>query len=648
MDDSPESGPPKKEPLTLPGLFRKLSPMSRPGLLAYLAGLLLVCVMALAQIWLADVMTDSVRLLSNDTPIVPWRQQIVPNPDGLRWIVYTQDAIQDGHPLRLSHWTFEDGFDEGRYVGWSSPPMWWLEALAGVRHAFTGEDFLCCVTSMSAYYCPLLWVLTAALLGALCVRVYGWSGAIIVPLLMAVLSPLSYSNRYSVFCPDHHLIILIAALGVMVCFSAPFVKEGRTRVPLWFAGAAVFNALGMWVSAPTQTLVLIGLFLGFLFVPSAAVRMVPAFGWRLFAYLSSFLTLAACWWEYHPDIPLHVETNSPVYAAGVLVAGILFWQMHEFAASGRRFDSLNVRVLVYSALLLLMAALPVVVYMPYLFSMADPYHIRWMALLPEEFPLDFDKFLINNLFLCLAVVLAVYAFVTWRKELRPGGKVAVAMSLGLLLTYGYFGISRLRFLDHVILGLVVFLVVAVPRNRARFAGWVLAAALVPCFSGWQSSVAECRTIQTNGTDSLMENFSYVRICGEYVLRASHGAPVKVLAPIEESNMLNYHTGCKVLGTGYWENNDALIESCRIFFDGSPNWMMARNKIRRDGIDVIVVPIGFPFLHSSVLFGHDPSYSPERSFAMCLTRADPKTIPAWLKLEYRDSSFLVYRVNRQDI
>ncbi|MFA5257034.1 MAG: hypothetical protein WC360_02690 [Opitutales bacterium] len=584
--------------------------------------------------------------LAPDSPITLDRREVIPDPDGMRWVIYAQKAWEKG-ALRLDHWTFEDNYPDGRYVGWSSPPMWWLESLAYVDHLFTGRSMPICIAEVAPHSNTVLWVLAAATLGALCVLAYGRGGAIILPVLFSVF----FNTKYGIFSPDHHLWVLLCGLGTLVCLSAPFLRDDDTRrQKLWFIAAAFFTAFGLWISAPSIALVLIGIFAGFLFVPQEAVRKVDSSNWRLFGTLAAALTLVACWWEFRPDITLNVETNNPVYAVGVLVAGIWFWQAHNFTASGRSRDSIEPRPLVYSALGMLLAALPILYYLPYCFSQADPFFSRWESQISEEQAVDIRGFMLDNALLSVALTAGYFGLASRKPRISSGVRAVLAMTAGLILTYGYFAISRNRFSDIFIVGLVVTLALAMPRNKGDRSGWLAAAfvALI-CFGAVHGSANATHRAEIFGAKQTSISYGLsMRETSDVILRLDPSAQSTVMAPSYEANSINYFTRMPVYGTAYWENSEGLKTTCRIFFFERPsdldNWNQVRDMLVAKGVRLIFIPKDFSYQSSYMIYGNDRIEDPQFCFAYYLIQTDKDKLVPWLKLERDEKSYRIFSFN----
>ncbi|MBN1403116.1 MAG: hypothetical protein JW942_01440 [Opitutales bacterium] len=639
-----QAEPPSDLKQTLRALYERLPLRGRPRLVAWLLGLAFVVIMAQLENKRVAMCEAVIVPVAPDAQVPIHRQQIIPDPDGIRWVILSQQAASE-HTLRIPHWTNADNHPDGRFVGWSSPPMWWLRTLGAIRSLTTGEDTLTAISKAAPYANNYLWILGAAGIGALCVSGIGKRGAFIIPILYALLA----ATKYGSYSPDHHLWMLFSALGMLICLCSPFVREGQGGTRRWFAGAALFMTLGLWISAPSQALVLIGIYLGLLFLPAEAARKVPAENWRLFGTLSALLSLAIGQWEFWPRHIFYVELNNPIYSLGCYVAGIWLWQTHTFAAADRRWDSLSPRPLVYSGLVMFAAALPVIVYLPYLYSLADPYHARWVEQIMEDQPIDIQSFILEHLLLITAFSAALYGLISNWGKLNAGKRALLITSGTLGLSYGYFAISANRFSDILILCITTALCLGLCGRRTNKAGTVAAilTALLLISSLHKVSTAT-RNAKVYGTQASTLGYAVnLRGIAEAILALEPDPAASILAPSNESNFLNYYTGKPVYGTAYWENNEGLKFICRVFYyedaDENTQWPEVRKLLKEKDVKLIYLPKNFSYDSSYMIYGLGRIEDPRHSFAHYLLKTPEDKIQAWLKLEKDHENYRIFRV-----
>jgi len=627
---------------SLSDLLRKVSHPIRPQVLAYLFALLFVCIVGLCETRYVEVSKDTIA--PGDFSHIPLhRQAFMPDFDSLRWVVYTQDSWESGSWYRLLHWTYSDNFPNGRFVGWSSPPMWWLEILAGIRHYCTGEEMSVAIAEVAPYYNVWLYVFAAAALGLLFVKALGWKGAFVVPMI----SLFAFQGIYGAFSCDYHLWMLLAGAGTIICLSKPFIDAEKTNAAAWFVAGALFCSLGIWICAPSQALVVIGIFIGLCFAPEKGVRGVDPANWRLFGYVTSLASLLTYWWEFGSAIPMNVELNGPVYAGGLFVAGIWMWQIHGFILDGRRWRAFDGRWLVYSALGLLFLVVPLVVYLPYCFSMADAYGIRWGMLVPERQPIQLVSFFKENILtIVLPAIFSVAGLVINRKKFAVGAFVAVSFLLGCIFVTGYLGVSSFRFFIFTETCLAILFVMALPDERNDIAGWLLASVLIlNGFCVVHDKNVTNRNTQLYRMPPYFTRYLEAENVSDRMLKADKGVKRGVLAPVDEACIINYYSDYPVLGTGYWENQPMLIETLRIFYyeknPGDDNWTYPRSMIESHHLSHIIIPKNIDYLRSYTIYGNRRIVDGRNTFAFYLINVDKARLVPWLRLDYDCGSYRLF-------
>jgi hypothetical protein len=632
--------------LFLGSLLERMCFPLRPRVMAYLVALLFTVLLSWMEIERVDVTENVIPSLAPDSRIAPYRSQIIADPDGTRWVMYTQKSWEE-RTLRLPHWNDGNAYNGGHTIGWSSPPMWWLKSLAYIRHVTTGQDMKCAIAEVAPYYNPFLWVAAAFTLGALAVLSFGWRGAFIIPGMYAVL----FFGKFGIYVPDHHLWILLLEFAEYLCLSAPFLSEKHERDRAWFIGAALFSGLGFWISAPSQALVTIGLFVGFVFAPRDAARKVDSANWRYFGEITAALSVAFFLFEFYPDYQIRVELNNPVYAAGMLVAGIWFWQAHEFVNSGLNLRVLNVRWLAYSALFLTIVALPMAVYLPYCFSLADPYYARWEAQISEEQPIDLFNFVsIQNGFLFAALGAAVVSLAFYWKSLKSEWKVGVFLASGFVAVFGVFSIAHNRFSDMVICGSVAIICFALPSRKSDSWGWISAVlfALVGVTAVTRSRTLSTQTEIYGLQSSYIASIYNMRGVSESLLKVANGKKGGVLAPSDNSNQLNYFTEFPAYSPAIYDNSEGLRYTYTVFYYEQPSghvgWGTIRAMLQLGGVQYIIIPKDFSYDTSYMIYGKNRIVDPRFCFAYYLIHTDKDKFVPWLTLEKDDEKFRIFSVH----
>ena len=633
-------------PLFVGALLKKAIFPLRPRLMAYLLAVFFTLFLSWMEIERVEVTEEAVPPLAPDSRISQCRSQIIADPDGIRWVMYTQKSWDEG-TIRLPHWNDGNAYNGGHTIGWSSPPMWWLKSLAYIRHVMTGREMKCAIAEVAPYYNPFLWVVAAFTLGALAVLSFGWRGAFIVPGMYAVL----FFGKFGIYVPDHHLWILLLELAEFICLSAPFMSEKHDRDRIWFIAAAAFSGLGFWISAPSQTLVTIGLFAGFFFMPKESSRKVDPVIWRYFGEITAALSIVFFFFEFYPDYQIRVELNNPVYAAGMLVAGLWFWQAHEFVNSGLNLRALNPRWLVYSALFLVLVALPMVVYLPYCFSLADPYYARWEAQIAEEQPIDLFNFVtIQNGFLFAALSAAIVSLSLRWKSIKPGIRGVMFMATGFAVVFGVFSIAHNRFSETVICGSVAIICFALPDRKRDPWGWISAVlfTLVGVTAVTRSRMMSYETETYGLQSSYVTNVYNMRGVSESLLKVADGKKGGVLAPSDDSNVLNYFTGFPVYSPAIYDNSDGLRYTYTLlYYEQQPDrtgWGAVRAMLQLGAVQYIVIPKNFGYASSYMIYGKERIVDPRYCFAYYLIHTDKDKFVPWLTLEKDDEKFRIFTVH----
>ena len=613
-----------------------------PNFLAYLAGIVLVCFLACAEVKRTKEYLSNVPVCASDSPLPAGRRTIMPDYDSLRWIEMTQQTWNEGS-LRLPHWVHDcEGDQVGHFVTWASPGMWVLEGLAYVRHLLTGEDMTVAIGGAAPYFNTFLWVLASMTLGALLIVAVGWRGAFIIPSLYAVLFP----SLYGIFSCDYHLLQILSGLGMILCLAAPFLDEKRRRhEKVWFALAAGVSSFSLWLCASTQAQILVGVFIGFVFLPRESVRGVNPACWRIFGEISAILSAFLYFFEYGTLFPLDMFVNNPVYTCGVFVFGLWMWQMHVFIASGRRWNVFDARTLVYSALLLILSALPVLLNLPQCLTYVNPFHTRWYALVSEFQPVSIQSTFVENFFLCVAVTVGIVGMVKRRKLASPGEWTLFAFLAGCVMFFGYYGISCYRFLVFASVCLVTIACVSLPLSKKEIWGWLAGTFLLLNFiSSVHDSARMTRATRVYGDISMIKGSIVERIASEKLLEADAGRGGTILSSPDASAVFGFYSGLPAICTDYW-NFDVMLDTYSIFFTGVKDNRQAniRSKLKAYHISYIVISQAFDFRHSYVLTGSYGMLNPKATFAYYLLNTDTGKLAPWLRLESEDANFRIFRV-----
>ncbi|HSR02111.1 MAG TPA: hypothetical protein VLM20_04895, partial [Methylophilaceae bacterium] len=486
----------------------------------------------------------------------------------------------------------------------------------------------------------------AMTIGGLLTYGYGWRGATIIPLCYSLFCNDSF---FTVLCCDHHLMILLAGIGTITSILVPFFKDGNCHARLWFVIAALFHSFGLWISAPSQAIVLIGVFVGFPFVGRKTASAVDSSNWRLFGEISALVSLCIYWFEFRMLLPINVELINPIYSCASLVAGFWLWQMHNFIVSSYKWRFLNSRVLVYSTLLLVVMITPAVIYWQQFYSLADPLHLRWNEKNAELSPVDIISQLTNRSLLLLTVLFVLFSAFFRSRRLVAGKMSLFAILTGCLVVFGWMGSSHLRFLPMFFAGIIIVCGLMFPTFKDRHAFLTMLALMVLIYCQ-ALHVCGIRRWQTNvfGNSSNISTFIAFRAGCERFAKINYSRSLFLSMP-DESNPIGYFSDSPAVSIGFWGNPDSLKDACEIFFyynnsiASSDRWDDVYKIISFRRPKYIIVPLQFRWYRMYTIYGThqvDAKYT----FAWYLLNADSNDLASWLQLKSDDGIFRIFEIH----
>jgi hypothetical protein len=249
------------------------------------------------------------------------RELIVPerNESSFDWIAQTQQMFSNGE-LRVRHVDYENG-PGGRDVGATSPYRWWLGSLAWIDHVVSGRPIGLSVEKAALVSDAVLHVVLLVVVAGIVASSLGVLAAAIVSLGIAAVFP--FASGYLPGMPDQLGLELAFALMSSLTLVAGLRKGLRRN--RWFAVAGVLGGLGMWINVPTQTPIMLGIFMGALFSAymgrkDGAPDSVPP--WRTWGYSSGITVLAGCLIEYFPSAMGTWNLESIHQAYGLALMGM--------------------------------------------------------------------------------------------------------------------------------------------------------------------------------------------------------------------------------------------------------------------------------------------------------------------------------------
>ncbi len=600
-------------------------------------------------------------------PPLTGRNRLYPSSayDGLFWISYAQEMAAEG-AWRVRQ-TDIDNAPYGREVHWSSGFAWWLVALGHARHAFTAEPLPQAIEYAAAYANPLLLMLALPLIGCVGARRYG--PAVGLVLVAASVSLPLVIDSFAVNEPDHHGLINLAAFGtVFGLIAGGLGRESRDadkpyelwpaagRARSWFLLSAVCGAAGLWISAATQILVLLGVALGAiaaLFVAGAETdasrdRIVsrPEL-WRLWGRWGAGLSLGFYVLEYFPShLAMRLEVNHPLYAVAWWGAGELLAALTARRRTGEPLWPREGRgqLARAAALLALLAPASAIFFGGAAwFRMLDPVFgvlpslvIEGQSLLENLRRVSDSSVFVRDLAALGALGLLGCSAVVARSATRP--ERALALGAGLmvfpLLVAAWF---QNRWLIVVSGVAPVFAVTGMLAWRPFFsarAGAIAIGAGVAGFAGLFPRFYAAHSLALVGVErfALSEDDKFVIAMRHYAqeLRAKVGpdAHPVIVAGTSESALLAYYGGFRVVGTLYWENLDGLKAAAAIY--GTSDLATVKALFARRGVTHLLScpPGNFAISYSTLAGGAPDRARLQRSFSALLFLAH--RFPVWLR------------------
>lgn len=543
--------------------------------------------------------------------------------DGLQWIMQTQ-AMLAGGGARIHHVDY-DNAPTGRATYWASPFRWWLAALAGVKHAASGQPLGAAVEWAALYANPLLLGLLLVGVIPLVARRFGSTAAIVLALGFSAAIPFRY--YFAADYPDHHgileacgmltVLFLAAGGGGLVRVGDPAGsdragEEGGAVAWLpspgsarrWFVASALAGGFGMWISAASEIPVLLGLGIGALgsvwwlraAPPGRAWQCQPEL-WRVWGIVGGAASLAAYLVEYFPShLGFRLEVNHPLYALAWLGAGELLCRWCRMWTGGRlRFSWREVAPALAAAAAVAVAPVIILFTKDQTFVVANQFvwrlgtqHVAEGESLGRLFARIGSHPLQIARFLPLLLVLPPVWFVL-RRHGSGLWKLPVSLALAPAFLLLILSVREIRWcgLDEAMafaaLAPMFAALTRTPSCRRRLR-WIAAGCCGLLVSGVVPILGAAARISR-------VSVAEVRLLEErdlaYWLRMRMGSDrMVVLSTPTVTNHLIYYGGGSGLGTLYWENIEGLEHAAEIF--SARSLAEAHALIRRFGVTHIVL------------------------------------------------------------
>jgi hypothetical protein len=569
--------------------------------------------------------------------------------DTAHWVMQTQDMFARGE-WRLRHVDY-DNAPAGREVHWSSPVHWWLALTAWVDHLVSGRPIGISVERAILIAGPVSFVILLLGLVPLLARYFSPTAA-----MLAVVGAATTYPFYIDFVPGHaghHAAVNFCCMATVLFMLAGSLRAAREpaarrTIRAWFIASGVTAATGLWISAATQTPVLIGVGLGLVAGTWLARTARPPLAWiqdpallRLWGLAGGGMSLAAYAIEYFPShLGFRLEVNHPLYALAFAGAG-------EALALGTRAMTDGIHTLTRREIMrglaaaAAVAALPATLAMtsPGTFVVADPFVWHLHTDYISEFQglvryFISTKFSWNVVGLCVPMLLLVPPLVlVFRRATPPGARGLIAFALMPALVTLILGWTQVRWV-----GLAYALSVPAvafffqtlespgAARRTTVILWTAACGLL-LVPGAVSAVQRTRA----GADFTNEEIRLLaqRDVAHWLRQRAGREPVVVAGAPDSTSNLVYQGGLSGLGTLYWENAEGLKNAAALF--AAPTAEAAHAMARRLGVTHVVFFSwdAFEFAMVKLARGRPPeSPLPTDSF-MARLLAEPVP-PPWLQ------------------
>ena len=590
--------------------------------------------------------------------------------DSYHWIMQTQQMFADGQ-ARVRKVNYDNAPD-GREVHWASPFRWWMGACAWVHHHVTGENLAISVEHSAPYANPLLLAAALLLLTPFVAQRFGPVAGAIFALSSVAIGP--YTWFFAAPIPDHHgiatlcgllcVLSLVAGGGGWVRLSSvnsanldlltrwlPETRQAR----VWFIASGIAGGCGLWISAASQALVLVGtgcaaVLVGWCSKPTKAKPNSIAYEpilWRTWGLAGAATSLSAYLIEYFPaGSGWRLEVNHPLYALAWAGAGELVHAGCRWRITGKWTNAPRDGALLVQATFSLIV-LPVVAFTTAAdtFWVADPFLFRLHKNYIQEFQSLFSFFgsrlNLTTIVLCLPLTaFGLAGFWLKRSRENPVLRSLLILAFAPTAVMFVFSFGQSRWFGVMfgllVVGFVLLCWVATELKMFKRSRLWVPALLLLClvftpartFSTWQA-----------GPTTTKEDIYQLALRDlAHWLRARTGTEPCVIATSPTlSTFLIFHGGVQTLGTFYWENLHGLRTTGDLF--AAKTEEEAYRTVRERGVTHIVMVSWDDFLTEYIrLVRKIPNTEPVPDNAFFIQLIKTKILPPWLKLvPYRFSN-----------
>jgi hypothetical protein len=519
-------------------------------------------------------------------PVTEWTQPrtmaTFGDADGNYWFLYAREMLTEGR-WRI-HWTHLDNTPFGRPVHWSSSYSWWMILLAKARAVVSGGTALDHLAWAADNSEAILHALFVVAFVAIFWRRAGAVKTAIGALLLATLEPLTTDLAFA--RPDHHGLhdgAVLAGLSCLACALWPDEKHRRG----WILAASFFCAMGMWIGATAQFVILGAVALGGCVWPfvcpkgAAADEFAPL--WRLWGWAGGGFALAFFALEYAPGPwPFRLEVNHPLFALAWIGLGEFTAHFQSARAAGRLFTpGVLVAGVAVAPLPLTILALPAALYSP-----RDPIVIALFRMGIETTPMWQTSMASKAAYFSL-VAIALAGLLGARVAVRAGKLASVTivpLAAGFLLLL--FAAMQVRWAGLAAAAVLVTWMVPVPAWRFGWLQLVAAVAALACsgFSLWHLA----RESSDLGYSYANVDWQAARDLGLILRQSAAGRPLRIITDHTNANYVWLHdlAGAELVGSQYWECVDGLRDSTAFWL--STDDAVARAICQRRGVTHVVL------------------------------------------------------------
>lgn len=275
-------------------------------------------------------------------------------PDSYYWVLYSTDMVRD-HSWRTRHTNY-DNVPFGREVAWHSGYMWFLVGLGAFDSMFSERNIIDGIEHMAGWSNPIILSFFLLILSVVLARKISYGIGAALCLLTLFTYCIHFNAAYGRV--DHHTLhemlflsqfisILLPGLGYIYPvhnekeyfyqiddFEVQDVTK-RNSARRYYIVAGIFGALGMWVGATQQSVLiaLIGVGGGIAVVISKLInkknylQQYPEL-WRWWGYSGAIVSLLLYLVEYFPDnMGMRLEVNHPLYALSWLCGSEILYRI---------------------------------------------------------------------------------------------------------------------------------------------------------------------------------------------------------------------------------------------------------------------------------------------------------------------------------